>query len=212
MKTPALPIVALFFAGLAIAGVAAVAMDQVGIRDKEITSLKQKLEEQRKERQGILVELEQIKTRSAEIEAKQAELVSAAQRVHAASDRQSKAAVEALELAGQATRVAQTSPARPQASKPLADYPAWYPPAPSVARKTILDNALAEHPGNASAANYEIERQTQALAKIEGWHKTADPKIKALIAKAAFEHGADYSGLAYEVEREMEAAQKLKQR
>lgn len=87
--------------------------------------------------------------------------------------------------------------------------PSWTPPAPSVVTRTIRENAMAEHKTNYSLLNYEIERQTEAFAKLVRYYKTADPFIKSAINMASLEYGTNYSSFAYSVERQIEARQKF---
>jgi hypothetical protein len=91
-------------------------------------------------------------------------------------------------------------------------YPRWIPEAQVVVDRKIKERATKEHGNDFSAAKYEIERQTEAYAKLVRYQRMNNPTVTELLAKTAFEKGEDYTGMVWEIERQLDAAKVIQGR
>lgn len=100
----------------------------------------------------------------------------------------------------------------PAAAPAKVSYPRWIPEAQVVVDRKIKERATKEHGNDFSAAKYEIERQTEAYAKLVRYQRMNNPTVTELLAKTAFEKGEDYTGMVWEIERQLEAAKVIQGR
>lgn len=100
----------------------------------------------------------------------------------------------------------------PAAAPAKVSYPRWIPEAQVVVDRKIKERASKAHGNDFSAAKYEIERQTEAYAKLIRYQRMNNPTVAELLAKTAFEKGEDYTGMLWEIERQLEAAKVIQGR
>lgn len=189
----------------------AISWDQVKSANADKVRIGKDLKTTQDELRGAKAGLKKAEQDAAEWRARAVELAGSTQKLIAAQktiDDANAAKIRLLE-ARSAPAIANTGGLNRQAVSPQFQIPRWIPQPTVIVTKAIKDKALAKYGSDFSAANYEIERQTEAYEKLVRFQRMNNVFVTELLNKTMFERGDDYSGAVYEIERQIEAKQKV---
>lgn len=185
----------------------AVALHQLSLAKAETRAALAKLETAR-------AESVKWQARSKSAEAQSREWEQSARNMAAASQRlldvyKPAQSVPTTSAPAQQTRAAHTS--QPPAS-PRFQVPRWSPQPLPVVTRSVKAKAMAENGSDYAAANYEIDRQMDAYAKLLRYQQMQNAFINDILNQEMLKRGDDYTGAVYEIERQLEARAKVEAR